>query len=321
MLLKYFTRFLLLSLIAILGLVIGAHTASHQDSHLSDQCIMCHVENYNASLQQGNIHPPFFARQCTVCHMPEGSETLALSASESTALLTGVAVTQEPLWRKQQVFGGDLLAVQHQVTLSGLDAGAVYRFRLMASEQKSSTAAGSLWLGLNPGEFMPGESKIITLSDERSGNIEIEIGPLVFTALSPETLLVSWNTERLVYSQLELQKLEGQDLPTEGSVTMDADQSDQHPRLRSPAESAINACYQCHSEADLGTSHPVRLYSGRDVQIPDELPTVDGMLTCVTCHDPHGAEGEMLVREIIKTKLCVTCHYKFKNSSPSTMFQ
>ena len=91
--------------------------------------------------------------------------------------------------------------------------------------------------------------------------------------------------------------------------------------MRDPEDLAISVCYQCHSESTLGTSHPVRLYGGRDVRIPEELPTVDGMLTCVTCHDPHGAPGKMLVRETIKTKLCVACHYKYKNSSPSTMFQ
>ena len=320
MVLKSLTRFLLLSLISVLGLVIGAHTASPQKSLLSDQCIMCHVESYSSPLQLSNIHQPFFERKCPICHMPEGAESVVTSTGDRNQL-TGGVVTQVPLWRKQQVFGGELSTVQHQVTLRGLDRGVDYRFRLVMTDQQSSVVARTLWLGFRPKEFQPSETRIIYVSDELSGNVGDDMEQLILTALDTDTMLVSWDTRRPLFSQLELQKLEGQDLPLDVSVLNEKKQSDQHPQLRSPEDLAIEACYQCHPESTLGTSHPVKLYGGKDVLIPDELPTVDGMLTCVTCHDPHGADGKMLVREIIKTKLCVTCHYKFKNSSPSTMFQ
>ena len=95
-----------------------------------------------------------------------------------------------------------------------------------------------------------------------------------------------------------------------------------HPPLREPQELTIELCLSCHSDTNLGTSHPVRLYARRgNTIIPEELPTIeDGMMTCVTCHSPHGAPASQLVREIVKTKLCVTCHIRFKNSSPATMF-
>ncbi|MCP3177765.1 hypothetical protein MJO47_11680 [Desulfuromonas sp. KJ2020] len=95
-----------------------------------------------------------------------------------------------------------------------------------------------------------------------------------------------------------------------------------HARLREPQDLTIEVCLSCHSDTDLGASHPVRLYARRgSTIIPEELPTIeDGMMTCVTCHGPHGAPARQLVREIVKTKLCVTCHIRFKNSSPATMF-
>lgn len=109
-----------------------------------------------------------------------------------------------------------------------------------------------------------------------------------------------------------------------GSEPQDRDKGEMgtHPRLREPQELTIELCLSCHSNTNLGTSHPVRLYARRgNTIIPDELPTIeDGMMTCVTCHSPHGAPASQLVREIVKTKLCVTCHIRFKNSSPATMF-
>jgi predicted CXXCH cytochrome family protein len=139
-----------------------------------------------------------------------------------------------------------------------------------------------------------------------------------------DTIFISWKTSQPLYGWVELQELEGLNLSdlseSESDRTRPVDETSPHPDLRSPEDLAITVCYQCHPDTALGNSHPVRLFGGRDVRIPLDLPTVDGMLTCVTCHNPHGSEGKMLVRETIKTKLCVACHFKYKNSSPSTMF-
>ena len=50
------------------------------------------------------------------------------------------------------------------------------------------------------------------------------------------------------------------------------------------------ACERCHNLHELDRSHPYDVDPRRsriDVDIPDELPLHDGLLTCGTCHDPH----------------------------------
>ncbi|MBA4366220.1 MAG: hypothetical protein C0403_01090 [Desulfobacterium sp.] len=94
-----------------------------------------------------------------------------------------------------------------------------------------------------------------------------------------------------------------------------------HPQMNDPEAASIDACYSCHTLESLGTTHSIRVYSGNNTKIPSDLPTVKGgMITCVTCHHPHGGEAKYFVRKIITTKLCISCHYSFKGTSKSTTF-
>jgi predicted CXXCH cytochrome family protein len=62
--------------------------------------------------------------------------------------------------------------------------------------------------------------------------------------------------------------------------------------------SIADQCRKCH--ADLSKHlHPVT----------SDKPTPDGTpLTCTSCHDPHSAEHEGLLRFDGKRDLCVQCH-------------
>ncbi|SHJ27409.1 doubled CXXCH domain-containing protein [Malonomonas rubra DSM 5091] len=300
--------------IVVIGLLLirDRSTVAQQADAQDEQCIRCHVEIYNDALRQQVIHPPVFERQCSICHRAGDAEW---SAQSESLPQTGLLVDQQPLWRKRQSFAGDISGYDHLVTLAGLQPSALYRFRLQLGEQPGEPFAASSWLGLRLAELTEYPEMLVT--DGLSGVVGANIAALKIQLVSADTAVVSWQTAQPYYSWLELELLEEAEV-----IEASAEDGQQtHPPLRSPEEQAITVCYQCHSEADLGTSHPVRLYSGRDVRIPETLPTVEGMLTCVTCHDPHGGPGEMLVRTQIKTQLCVTCHYKYKNSSPSTMFR
>lgn len=83
---------------------------------------------------------------------------------------------------------------------------------------------------------------------------------------------------------------------------------DKHGFGLTPARySTIDVCVKCHSQ---GASHPVGVRSkGPNTRIPQELPTIEGgMMTCVTCHDPHGGDKEHFGRMDVKKDLCEACH-------------
>lgn len=305
-------------LVLTLTTVVAALTPEEKQQ-AGEQCILCHVEAYNSTLVQAVIHTPFWDRECTTCHLPAGSSWPGTDTTAVENLITGTPVEQEILWRKQETFGSDVRGFAHLVSLSGLKSSTTYRFRLRVAEESSKPLAGTLWLGLRSSEIpIIGKERELSVT-EGLDPAEAYIKNLVIRIINTNTAVLSWQTLQPVYSWVELQELSSQ----EQTAIAEKELLDQrvHPPLRDPKDLSISSCYQCHPESTLGTSHPVRLYGGQDVRIPEELPTVDGMLTCVTCHDPHGAPGKMLVRETIKTKLCVACHYKFKNSSPSTMFR
>ena len=318
-------------LLLMFGLVllsaVVATTATREETQASEQCIMCHVQLFDAGQRQTFTHVPFFERQCTVCHLAPGTK-MADIVPQGDNMITGSIVTQQDLWRKMQSFSSAASpSFDHLVSLPALKMDAAYRFRIVDSTAAKSAGGEvntSLWLGLRPAEVTElGDTQQLDLTNGKPADSS---GLIRSASLyrNGGTIYVTWETMELMYGWIELQELEGIDLNTT-APEMQNDQAtaaaDGHPPMRNPEDLAITVCYQCHPQVSLGTSHPVRLYGGRDVRIPEELPTVDGMLTCVTCHDPHGAPGEMLVRETIKTKLCVACHYKYKNSSPSTMFQ
>ncbi|RMF39795.1 MAG: hypothetical protein D6755_13985 [Anaerolineae bacterium] len=66
----------------------------------------------------------------------------------------------------------------------------------------------------------------------------------------------------------------------------------------------ITVCLECHTQEELGASHPV------DDGMTD--PVTGGLLTCTsTCHDPHAAPFEYLLRYPAGGELCSLCHQEF----------
>lgn len=292
---------------------------------LGQECIRCHVTIYEEGMKNKQMHSPFWEKQCVVCHLAEGAVWPEPSNGTARGAITGTAVNQNNLWRKLQKFsveGGPQL--DHVISIPFLNMNSAYRFRIVLSQQEPDGKTGEydagLWLGLLPDEM--GEAK-----NDGSHEIPPAESPALRDLVKNtavfrdgKTVFISWQTTAPVWGWVELQALEGislaDDKPRDGKLQAVT----KHPPLRSPEDLAIGSCYGCHPESSLGASHPVRLYGGKDVTIPKELPTIEGMLTCVTCHAPHGSIAKNLVRETVKTKLCVACHYKYKNSSPSTMF-
>ncbi len=72
----------------------------------------------------------------------------------------------------------------------------------------------------------------------------------------------------------------------------------------------IKVCVKCHKQ---GVSHPVGVSGRRSgIRIPDDFPTGEGgIITCVTCHMPHGSYLENLARLDFKRGICIKCHKGF----------
>lgn len=314
----------LFCLLALVGLGLCLKNDNKADN-ANEQCIQCHMGMWNKAIALPSQHLPFLDRQCTVCHLEVISAVSVVQVEGGAAtLFTGSAVNQGPQWAKRQVFKGpvDLTGGQRFV-LSGLQAAARYRFRVVSEDAAApANQARTItpWLGLLPQEVLSGgQIDCQTLSLSRAADGEVQ---------------VAWHGAAGVRGWVEVEEFgkggmePAADLaqpagaPTVAAGAATKEPGGGHPLMRSPAETAIEVCYSCHPQSALGTSHPVRIYShGEDTRIPDELPTVEnGMITCVTCHNPHAAVGKQLVREKVETKLCVACHINFQGSSLSTIF-
>jgi len=318
------------ALLLLLGTVSSAPVGRSMASPENESCITCHVQVYNEGIQSAFVHLPFWEQQCVQCHLAGG----AVSETTEPESITGTVVTQENLWRKLMTFReSGVEKIEHRITCPSLEMDKGYRFRIVVSGPEGSDRPEehrSLWLGLEPRElYEPGGSAGMEITTGLSTSIGEQVRSLNLYCPDGATVFVSWKTLEPFIGWVELQELEGPDFgvpETAGSSLKLAEEesaaagASPHANLRDPEELAIDLCNDCHSMAGLGTSHPVRIYGGHETRIPEDLPTVNGLLTCVTCHDPHGASGKNLVREKIKTKLCVACHYNFKNRSLSTMF-
>ncbi len=71
----------------------------------------------------------------------------------------------------------------------------------------------------------------------------------------------------------------------------------------------IKACVGCHQ---FSVSHPVGVRAkSEDVHVPDDMSTIeDGVITCATCHAPHGADRPFLGKFEFRKDLCLKCHSK-----------
>lgn len=326
---QLFLLLIFIGLCLLLPVISSSRPGRQEDISPEDaDCIRCHVKTYQQGRAAAFVHAPFFEKRCRTCHVTAGGQGRS-AEGEQAGDITGTVVGQEGLWSKRLLFrDSNRATVNHQVRLSGLAAGQPYRFRLVVHPQQPTAATSSprrsLWLGLVPQEMDTAHPAGVAITSGLTTAISAYVEELTLSAPSPAVIEVSWQTSTPLLGQVEVEEMTGPDFESAARHVQAAETtSDQgrHPQLRSPEELAIDACYQCHPETSLGTSHPVRLYSsGTKTRIPESLPTVDGMLTCVTCHDSHGAPGKNLVRHTVKTKLCVACHHTFKNRSLSTMF-
>ncbi len=78
----------------------------------------------------------------------------------------------------------------------------------------------------------------------------------------------------------------------------------------SPKAMRIDVCVGCHNQ---GISHPVGITANTETtKVPKGLPTLPGgIITCNTCHTPHGGNKKFLARiDFSDVTMCSQCHTK-----------
>ncbi|UCH80022.1 MAG: cytochrome c3 family protein [Nitrospiraceae bacterium] len=74
------------------------------------------------------------------------------------------------------------------------------------------------------------------------------------------------------------------------------------------------SCGKCHAMLEQVQSHPTDIYPGSE--IPEDMPLIEGRLTCLTCHYAHPSKkrqmfitGDFFLRRPYKgPAFCSTCH-------------
>ena len=102
------------------------------------------------------------------------------------------------------------------------------------------------------------------------------------------------------------------DAPSQLTVKIKEDMARQEPTMHGygfipQRPGMIDICIRCHPQ---DTSHPVGVkIKGPGYKFPKDLPTIEGgVLTCVTCHEPHGGNLKYMARKDFKMDICVDCH-------------
>ena len=178
---------------------------------------------------------------------------------------------------------------EHKVELTGLKHTRKYSYKVISRDMSGKSVQSNQY-NFNTSTDIPGVKKPGTEGDE----------PPSINTIS----MFRVGKEKAVYLKVTANK------PSETLVRLREirDAGEMHGSEFSPERFAtIEACRKCHPQ---NASHPVGIRArSPDIITPDELPTIeDGVITCVTCHDPHGGDTKYFARMDYKRDLCIKCH-------------
>jgi predicted CXXCH cytochrome family protein len=104
----------------------------------------------------------------------------------------------------------------------------------------------------------------------------------------------------------------GKEESSEASAVNEASQSNSsddtvlaHSKgLKTKKDVGLKSCRRCHKDQEAG-EHPTNV---RPPKKPaNDLPLIEGVMTCVTCHGAHGGDKPAILR-LIDRDLCNSCH-------------
>lgn len=183
----------------------------------------------------------------------------------------------------------DIFSRTHKITIKGLKHKRLYRFRVISRDIY--------------GNILKSDEYTIDTSTELSHTKGPEDKELfapfisltrIFKVKERDGIFLRLSTNKASEILLRLSKVN--------------DRDDKHGNGFVPDRfSKIEICYKCHPH---DSSHPVGVRArGQRIKTPDNLPTIEGgIITCVTCHNPHGGKRVYFNRADFRKDLCIECH-------------
>lgn len=211
------------------------------------------------------------------------------------------------------IVADDTLKRHHEVTLSGLEQGKVYHYRVISQDIRGNQSVSK--------DFVFDTSKILSGFSADMRTTESE--SIAKLALKRSDLFVLdadlglyIETTKPANVTVEYLKVKDSDLSglssdsNQDNGTSEGKPKSHKPGFRTGKELCIDLCYECHTPDVLGVSHPVGV-SPKDggARVPEDLPTLEGaIITCVTCHHGHGGELRYFARKRVSREICNSCH-------------
>jgi len=205
----------------------------------------------------------------------------------------------------------DTLKRHHEVTLSGLEQGKVYHYRVISQDIRGNQSV-SEDLVFNTSKISPGISAN-TQTTEQGAKLALKRSDLF---VLDADLGLHIETTKPARVTVEYLKVKDSDLPdlssnfNQDNGTSEGKRKSHKPGFRIGKELCIDLCYECHPPDALGVSHPVGV-SPKDgrARIPKDLPTLAGdIITCITCHHGHGGNLRYFARKRVSREICNSCH-------------
>lgn len=177
----------------------------------------------------------------------------------------------------------------HKITIAGLRQGKQYHYRVISRDIFGNIAVSN--------DFMLDTS--MKIGDKREGARIID---KTLPEIKEATIFKIKGTKDIFLKLLS-------DKPVKANLTItEPAEIDKHGLGLVPERvSMIDACVKCHPQ---GASHPVGMRSnGVKTKISSALPTIEGgVMTCITCHYPHGGNKRYFIRMDSGRDLCISCH-------------
>lgn len=198
-----------------------------------------------------------------------------------------------------------LYSRNHKIVLNGLNSNEIYYYRVISTDLFGNKSIS--------GDYSFDTSKSLN-NPPKTLKINNGIKPIfrMIKILRLKTANIDKKGIRvgILYSSSNEVKSSFEYVEEKNSVGVDIEAIN-HGKwgLKGWRETGLESCKNCHSQGP--ASHPVGVASSESVRITENLPTGEGgVITCVTCHTPHGGKLKFLARVDFKRDMCIMCHTK-----------